>query len=123
MTLSFYLGFAKRRNEMSKVNSTNETRKVLKEYNANFLDKSMNSMMTLSVAFYALWSIDAQVVKTFNSDKLIATVPFVLIGMFRYSLIIEGDSYGDPTDVLLSDRLLQLVILGYVVFVFLLIYI
>lgn len=123
MTLSFYLGFAKRRNEMSKVNSTNETRKVLKEYNANFLDKAMNSMMTLSVAFYALWSIDAQVVKTFNSDKLIATVPFVLIGMFRYSLIIEGDSYGDPTDVLLSDRLLQLVILGYIVFVFLLIYI
>jgi 4-hydroxybenzoate polyprenyltransferase len=123
MTLSFYLGFAKRRNEMSKVNSTNETREVLKEYNANFLDKAMNSMMTLSVAFYALWSIDAQVVKTFNSDKLIATVPFVLIGMFRYSLIIEGDSYGDPTDVLLSDRLLQLVILGYIVFVFLLIYI
>jgi decaprenyl-phosphate phosphoribosyltransferase len=122
MTLSFYLGFAKRRNEMSKVNSTNETRKVLKEYNANFLDKAMNSMMTLSVAFYALWSIDVQVVKTFNSDKLIATVPFVLIGMFRYSLIIEGDSYGDPTDVLLSDRLLQLVILGYIVFVFLLIY-
>lgn len=123
MTLSFYLGFAKRRNEMSKVNSTDVTRKVLKEYNGSFLDKAMNSMMTLSVAFYALWSIDAQVVKTFNSDKLIATVPFVLIGMFRYSLIIEGDSFGDPTDVLLSDRLLQLVILGYIVFVFLLIYI
>jgi hypothetical protein len=82
----------------------------------------MNSMMTLSVAFYALWSIDEQVVRTFNSDKLIMTVPFVLIGMFRYSLIVEGDSYGDPTDVIFSDKLLQLVILGYTVFVFMLIY-
>lgn len=122
MTLSFYLGFAKRRNEMSKISQTNETRKVLKEYNLAFLDKAMNSMMTLSIAFYALWSIDEQVVRTFNSDKLIMTVPFVLIGMFRYSLIVEGDSYGDPTDVIFSDKLLQLVILGYMIFVFLLIY-
>jgi decaprenyl-phosphate phosphoribosyltransferase len=123
MTLSFYLGFAKRRNEISKVTICSETRKVLKEYSVAFLEKAMNSMMTLSVAFYALWSIDAQVVKAFNSDKLVATVPFVLIGMFKYSLIIEGDSYGDPTDVILSDKLLQLVILGYILFVFLLIYI
>jgi 4-hydroxybenzoate polyprenyltransferase len=122
MTLSFYLGFAKRRNEMSKISQTNETRKVLKEYNLAFLDKAMNSMMTLSIAFYALWSIDEQVVRTFNSDKLIMTVPFVLIGMFRYSLIVEGDSYGDPTDVIFSDKLLQLVILGYIIFVFMLIY-
>jgi decaprenyl-phosphate phosphoribosyltransferase len=123
MTLSFYLGFAKRRNEMSKVNSTVETRKVLKEYNVSFLDKAMNSMMTLSVAFYALWSIDDQVVKTFDSDKLIVTVPFVLMGMFRYSLIVEGDSYGDPTDVILSDRMLQLIITGYIAIVLVLIYI
>lgn len=123
MTLSFYLGFAKRRNEMSKLKRTNETRKVLKEYNVEFLDKAMNSMMTLSIAFYALWSIDSQVVRTLNSDKLIATVPFVLIGMFKYSLIIEGDSYADPTDVLLSDKVLQLVILAYLAFVMLLIYI
>lgn len=114
MTLSFYLGFSKRRNEMSKVCKNNETRKVLKEYNKSFLDKAINSMMTLSIAFYALWSIDDQVVKAFNSDKLIITVPFVLIGMFRYSLIVEGDSYGDPTDIILSDRLLQLIIFGYV---------
>jgi hypothetical protein len=123
MTLSFYLGFAKRRNEMSKVSKTNETRKVLKEYNVSFLDKAMNSMMTLSVAFYALWSIDADVVKSFNSDKLIMTVPLVLVGMFRYSLIVEGDSYGDPTDVLLSDKLLQLIIIGYISLILLLIYI
>ena len=79
-------------------------------------------MMTLSIAFYALWSIDTQVVKAFNSDKLIMTVPFVLIGMFRYSLIVEGDSYGDPTDIIFSDRLLQLIILGYLVFVSILIF-
>jgi 4-hydroxybenzoate polyprenyltransferase len=37
MTLSFYLGFAKRRNEMSRISQTNETRKVLKEYNLGFM--------------------------------------------------------------------------------------
>lgn len=121
-TLSFYLGFAKRRNEMSKVCQVNETRKVLKEYNVSFLDKAMNSMLTLSIAFYALWSVDDQVVKSFHSNKLIATVPLVLLGMFRYSLIVEGDSYGDPADVILSDRLLQLIIIIYIAFVFILIY-
>lgn len=122
LTLSFYLGFGKRRNEISKADNVNETRKVLKEYNVNFLDKTMNSMMTLSIAFYTLWSIDSMVVKAIHSDKLILTVPFVLIGMFRYSLIVEGDSYGDPTDVILSDRLLQFIIISYVLFISSIIY-
>lgn len=117
-TLSFYLGFAKRRNEISKVSASNETRKVLKNYNINFLDKAMNSMLTLSIAFYALWSVNGQVTKSFNSNKLIATVPIVLLGMFRYSLLVEGDSYGDPTDVILSDKLLQIIIIGYIICIF-----
>lgn len=121
-TLSFYLGFGKRRNEISKTKGVTETRKVLKEYNVNFLDKTMNSMMTLSIAFYTLWSIDSMVVKAIHSNKLIFTVPFVMIGMFRYSLIIEGDSFGDPTDVILSDRLLQFIIIAYIIFILLVVY-
>lgn len=120
MSLSFYLGFGKRRNELIKVNNSEDTRQVLKGYNINFLDKAMNSMMTLSIVFYSLWTIDFNVISSITNLSLLITVPIVIIGMFRYSLIIEGDSYADPTDVILSDRLLQLIIIVFVIYIILL---
>lgn len=49
LSFSFYLGLGKRRNELTK--STNITRKVLKKYNKNFLDKNMYLFLTLTIAF------------------------------------------------------------------------
>ena len=53
ITLSFYLGLGKRRNELKKV-SKGQTRKVLSFYTYEFLDKFMYLCLSLSIAFYAL---------------------------------------------------------------------
>lgn len=112
-SLSFYLGLGKRRNEQKKMverGAVGSTRAVLSAYSYAFLDKFMYVCLTLSVAFYALWSADEKIAMKYGTDKLVWTVPLVLIILMKYSADIETDSYGDPVDVVLHDK--ALILLG-----------
>ena len=106
ISLSFYLGLGKRRNELKKAGTTGNARRVLTHYTYQFLDKFMYLCLTLAIAFYALWSADKDVVANYQTDKLIWTVPFVIVLLMKYSADIESDSYGDPVDVITHDRAL-----------------
>ena len=103
-SLSFYLGLGKRRNELAK--GKDGTRKVLQYYSYEFLDKFMYLCLTLAVTFYALWSADGDIVEKYGTDKLIWTVPLVIIILMKYSADIESNSYGDPVDVVMHDKVL-----------------
>ena len=103
-SLSFYLGLGKRRNELKKTGDS--TRKVLQYYSYELLYKFMYIFLTLAVTFYALWSADSQVVAKYGTDKLIWTVPLVIIILMKYSADIESNSYGDPVDVVMHDKAL-----------------
>ena len=47
---------------------------------------------------------------------MIWTIPLVFVILMKYSLDIEGDSFGDPVDVVLKDRgLIFLLILAAIV--------
>ena len=62
--------------------------------------------LTLAVTFYALWSADEEVAARYGTDKLIWTVPMVIIILMKYSADIESSSYGDPVDVISQDKVL-----------------
>lgn len=114
ISAAFYLGLGKRRNEIKK--SGTKSREVLKYYNENFLDKNMYMCLSLTIVFYALWTVDpSNVLKTGN--LLIWTVPIVILILMKYSMNIENDSLGDPVDVVLEDKILLgiLAIYGLVV--------
>lgn len=99
ISVSFYFSLGKRRNELVR-HGGGETRQVLKYYTRSFLDKNMYMFLGLANVFYALWAMD-------NANKaLIWTVPLVLLICMRYSLDIEGDSDGDPVEVLVHDKVL-----------------
>lgn len=115
MALSFYLALGKRRNEMKRVNNEN-TRKVLQFYSVEFLDKNMYMCLTLANVFYALWSRNVQ------NSPLHYTVPVVLLITMKYSLDIEGDSDGDPVNVLLGDKVLLGLCVAYMAMMFFLLY-
>ena len=102
--LSFYLGLGKRRNELTRTQG--DTRKVLQYYSYEFLDKFMYLCLTLAVTFYALWSADGEVAAKYGTDKLVWTVPLVMIILMKYSADIESNSYGDPVDVITHDKAL-----------------
>jgi 4-hydroxybenzoate polyprenyltransferase len=101
---AFYMGFGKRRNELLQQNE--ETRKVIKAYSYNFLDKNMYVCQALCVAFYSLWSIDPVTVARFHSNSFIYTIPLVFVILLKYSFNIEAQSDGDPVTVILSDKAL-----------------
>lgn len=105
IALSFYFAFGKRRNELKQIGD-GKTRQVLKAYPVNFLDKNMGMCLTLTNVFYALWSMDEKTVSFYNNEHLIFTVPIVLLISMKYSLDVEGESDGDPVEVLLHDKAL-----------------
>ena len=113
ISFSFFLSFGKRRNEIEK--SGAKSRKVLQYYSKGFLDKNMYMCLALTIVFYALWCVSPMNMEKFNPQYLIWTVPLVMIICMKYSLNIEGDSHGDPVEVLLSDKTLIGLVALYVV--------
>lgn len=118
MSMSFYLALGKRRNEIIK--SKNNTRDVLKYYNKEFLDKFMYLCLGLTIVFYSLWTVGENICK--YRDYLVLSVPLVIIICMKYSMIIEGDSDGDPTEVVLNDKILLGLCVIYALFILLLFY-
>lgn len=119
--LAFYFALGKRRNELKQIGN-GETRQVLKAYPVNYLDKNMGMCMTLANVFYALWSMDKNTMSFYNSEYLIFTVPIVLLITMKYSLDIEGESDGDPVEVLLHDKVLLILCVLYLVVMFMILY-
>jgi len=117
---AYYMGLGKRRNEITS-NETG-TRAVMKFYTHNFLDKNMYVCQALCVVFYALWSIDSVTVQKFNTTEFVYTIPIILIIFFKYSLNIETNTDGDPTSVLLGDKVLLALCGAYIISVFCIIY-
>ena len=110
---SLYMGLGKRRNELRKVCGEN-TRKVLLFYTDSFLSSSMLMAKTTGVVFYSFWS--AMIVE--RNSYMIWTIPLVMAILMRYELDIEKDSFGDPVEVLLSDKYLIILCLFFAVFIF-----
>ena len=112
-TGSLYMGLGKRRNEL---NSQSDTREVLKHYNKGFLDKNMYVCVALANVFYALWTFELP------NNKIPWTIPIFIIILMCYSLDVEGDSDGDPVEVILKDKKLIIIGIIYVISLFILLY-
>lgn len=110
---SFYLGFGKRRNEIIK--NGNKSRKVLSLYNKEFLDKNMYVCLGLAIVSYSLWCVDPATIQRIGNDYLFWTIPIVMVILQLYSLNIEGNSHGDPIEVVLSDKKLIVVVIIYII--------
>ena len=103
ISLAFYLALGKRRNELKK--TAGNTRSVLKKYPESFLDKNMYLFLALAIVFYALWSVDPVTIGFYGlaAKGLVWTVPLLCLITLRYSFDVEGDSDGDPVEVVVHD--------------------
>ncbi len=116
LSLSFYMGLGKRRNELVNAgDSAHEIRGVLKNYNKAFLDKNMYMLLGMGIVFYAFWSGAESTIAKVGSNAQMWTVPIVIMLAMRYSLDIEKEESGDPIEVILGDKWLILIGLLYVV--------
>lgn len=117
---SFYLSLGKRRNEIIK--SGSKSREVLKYYTKEFLDKNMYMCLSLTIVFYSLWCVDPSTILKVGST-IIWTVPIIILILMKYSMNVEGDSYGDPVDVILGDKVLISLIFIYGLIIFGMLYV
>ena len=120
--LALFLAVEKRKAEL-RISSDNSfiTRKVLEKYSLPLLLRLENLSATSSFIAYSLWASGPTLNGAPNSLMLI-TVPFVLLGIFRYQLISEpmesnfnGLSSEKPEEILLKDKGIQMTIIGWVI--------
>lgn len=101
---SLFLGFGKRRSEMSVEN--NVTRKVLSGYSVAFIDQMITIVSATTIIAYSLYTFSAPNLP--DNYLMMLTIPFVLYGIFRYLYLIQiKGAGGEPEELLLTDHPLQ----------------
>jgi 4-hydroxybenzoate polyprenyltransferase len=108
---ALYLGFGKRRAELSVLIPENTTshRRVLAGYSIEFIDQLITIVSATTIIAYSLYTFSAPNLP--ENHTMMLTIPFVLYGIFRYlSLIQINKKGGEPEDLLLNDRPLQITI-------------
>ncbi len=106
--LALYLGFGKRRAELALLtDSSTSHRKVLDGYSIPLLDQYIIIVSGTTIVAYSLYTF-------FRPDApldLMLTIPFVVYAIFRYLYVIQiKHAGGEPEEILLSDRPLQIAI-------------
>jgi len=98
--LALFLGFAKRRGELVlNGNGHAQSRSVLDSYSLELVDQLLTIVAASTIVAYGLYALDNE------ASGMVATMPFVLFGVFRYLLLIHRDNLGEePERVLLRDK-------------------
>lgn len=121
--LALFLAIAKRRNELVVLqDGAGGHRRVLREYNTEYLDVLLTVATTGVIASYAAWSLTGDFSRDGTAYTMVFTMPFVLYGIFRYLwLVFRRDEGGAPEQLLLTDKpLLTTVVLWIVTVVIIL---
>jgi 4-hydroxybenzoate polyprenyltransferase len=109
--LALFLALAKRRGELVLVGAQHTPgRPVLEGYSLELVDQLVAIVAASTVIVYSLYTLTAR-----DSKSLLATVPFVIFGLFRYLLLVHRDDVGEePEQVLLTDVPIILAVAGWI---------
>lgn len=117
--LSLFLAIAKRRAEMKLfITSSENTRKVLKEYSIKLLDQLLVIVVAITLTSYALFAVQI----THNHEYILGedlsymmiTIPLVVYGMFRYLYLIYIKNIDEaPDEILLKDKHILITVIIY----------
>jgi 4-hydroxybenzoate polyprenyltransferase len=99
--LALFLALAKRRGELVLAGSAaTPGRAVLSGYSLPLVDQLITVVAAATVGAYSVYTL-----ASVQPAAMIATIPFVVFGLFRYLLLIHRDDLGEePEHILLSDR-------------------
>ena len=89
---------------------------MLTGYSPYFIDQMIAVITSSIVIAYMLYAVDARTVREFGTKNLTFSIPFVYYGIFRYLYLIHKVKRDDdPKRILLSDRIMQLNIVLWIV--------
>jgi len=81
-------------------------RSSLKKYSASYLRFVWATAAAILIMSYALWAFELRERADGSVWPVISMVPFV-IAVLRYAVDVDGGTAGEPEDVVLKDRVLQ----------------
>lgn len=124
--LALFLAFIKRKSELKLLNEKSSGhRSVLKNYSVEMLDKFIYICATVCVTGYLMYTLENKAIHGSNSQFLVYTTLFVVIGIFRFIQLSDSTKYageGDPTTLVVKDRFSQINIAVWVITVFVILY-
>jgi 4-hydroxybenzoate polyprenyltransferase len=95
--LALFLALAKRRGEL--VSTGARGREVLDGYSLALVDQLVSVVAACTIVAYSLYTFEAR-----EGSAMMATIPFVVFGLFRYLLLMHREELGEePERVLLTD--------------------
>jgi len=98
--VALFLGFTKRRQEAtSELHSGTETRPVLEHYSIPFLDQMVSMVTAATVMSYAIYCVNSPLI----GSKMLATLPPVVYGIFRYLYLIYDRKDTRSTDAIILE--------------------
>jgi len=102
--LALFLGFAKRRHELSTLEANAARhRPNLAAYSVPLLDQIIGIVASATVMAYAFYTFGADNVP--ENHAMMLTIPFVVYAIFRYLFLIQRRNLGgSPEVVLVTDR-------------------
>lgn len=118
LMITLFLGFAKRRAELLMLEASDEkdkglTRRVLDDYSPTILEQFIGITAACTILSYGLYTVSPQTIALHGSDNLIATLPFVVYGIFRYLFLLHRKQKGNDTakDLIQDPHLIITVVL------------
>jgi 4-hydroxybenzoate polyprenyltransferase len=121
---ALYIGFGKRRAELMVLVPDNgqSHRKVLSGYSIEFVDQLITIVSATTIIAYSLYTFSAPNLP--DNHAMMLTIPFVLYGVFRYLSIMQLNKMGgEPEELLLKDRPLQITIVLWAISIMIIFYI
>ncbi|PWH17140.1 MAG: decaprenyl-phosphate phosphoribosyltransferase [Anaerolineae bacterium] len=108
---SLYLGFGKRRAELSLLDrGAGSHRRVLDGYTLPLLDQYVTIVSAATILAYSLYTFSAPNLP--ENHSMMLSIPFVVYIIFRYLYLIQvTHEAGSPEEVLLKDTPIQIAIL------------
>ncbi|QTI69823.1 decaprenyl-phosphate phosphoribosyltransferase [Gordonia sp. L191] len=89
-------------------------RKALQYYTTSYLRFVWTLAATAVVLFYGLWAFDKNSGHDTNVAYAVSMVPFT-IAILRYAVDIDGGQAGEPEEIVLGDRVLQVLAVAWIV--------
>ena len=106
--LAFLLGLGKRKHELGSIaqEASPTTRVVLAYYRSHHIDWVLRALCVVTTLCYGAYTLSAQTLEQFGTWHLVFTLPFVVIGLWRYFVLVSRVSDAQsPTDTMVRDGL------------------
>jgi 4-hydroxybenzoate polyprenyltransferase len=122
--LTLFLAFAKRRDDVLRMMKTGEAPRInTSRYNLTFINQAITITGCVMLVCYIMYTVSPAVVENFGTSNVYLTSIYVVVGLLRYlQIAVVDEKSGDPTKVMLHDRMIQLIVGAWVVTFLLMIY-